>query len=145
MSPKNDAPIDGTKETRTQQSPEKNPVVDFYDLIENGEIVKSSYSFTGYDARLTIRHPNGNEYDVRAWSDGQNSDTEAEENDVAFDAPADDKESPQFLIEEAAYDREKNGHDESALRHAAHLVIASWENGNLAEAVNGLSDALREP
>jgi hypothetical protein len=64
---------------------------------------------------------------------------------VVFDPPAGDKESPEFLIEEAAYDREKSGDDASALRHAARSVIASWENGNLAEAVNKLSDVLREP
>jgi hypothetical protein len=141
MSHGNEAAIDGSKETSVQQDAQKNPVVNFYDLIENGAIVRSSHRFTGYDARLTIRHPNGNAYEVLAWNDGQCSDAEADADDVVFDSPADDKESPQFLIEVAAYDREN---DESVLRHAASLVIASWENRNLAAAVNELSDALRE-
>lgn len=102
MSHGNDAATDGSKETSVPYNAQKNPIVNFYDLIENGTIVRSSHEFTGYDARLTIRHPNGNHYEVRAWSDGVYSDAEADANDVEFDPPADDKESPQFLIEEAA-------------------------------------------
>ena len=141
MSHANDTGIGGGNETSVQRDATKNPVVNFYDLIENGTIVQSSHEFTGYDARLTILHPNGHEYDVRAWCDGEFSDAEADADDVVFDPRADDKESPEFLIEEAAYDR---ANDESALRHAARRVIASWENGNLAEAVNELSNALNE-
>src|SRR6202171_5017783 len=136
MSDGNETTIDGSKETSGQQDAPKNPIVNFYDLIKNGTIVRSSHEFTGYEARLTIRHANGHEYEVRAWNDGLYSDAEADTDDVDFDPPTDDKELPQFLIEEAAYDRENIRDDASALRLAARSVIAAWEDGNLAEAVN---------
>jgi hypothetical protein len=134
-------PAEATVVTKREEDASQKPTVNFYDLIENGEIVRSSHEFTGYDARLTIRHPSGHEYVVRAWSESTDSDAEADNNDVDFDDPTDEKESQNFLIEEAAYDRRER-HDDSELREAARLVVASWEHGDLALAVNNLAEAL---
>jgi hypothetical protein len=118
------------------------PVVTFADLMGNGVVTDSSWESVGYCARLTIKHPNGHEYLLHAWSDGRDANCEDEDGVVDFT----EGDEIIFAIQEEAYDRQKKAEraEQLDLLDAARGVLANWQSGDLAAAVRDLASAVAD-